>query len=337
MRTTWRTRSRYLQRCWTAWSRPPTPTTWTRWWTASRLDYVNETPVHPARGFVGADQVRRNWEQIFSLVPDLTATVSGYVVAADEVWSEWQMSGTRPDGSAHLMRGVVIFTVRDGRASHARFYLEPVDLDDSDVDAAVRSIGEPATVIVVAGGTGRLGRLVVRGLAAHGERVRVLTRDPARATGSRRTSSRSGRCGRAATRVASRMRAPTPASSCRRCMGLAGPGRVSPAVVDLAGNLHLIDAADAAGADVVLTSILDAGSEHPVPLFRMKAAAEAALRASRVSWTIVRPAAFSELHAEILRDTATAAGSSARARPRGEPDQLRRGRRCRRGGAQGGG
>ncbi len=63
-------------------------------------DYVNETPVHPARGFVGADQVRRNWEQIFGLVPDLTATVSGYVVAADEVWSEWQMSGTRPDGSA---------------------------------------------------------------------------------------------------------------------------------------------------------------------------------------------------------------------------------------------
>jgi ketosteroid isomerase-like protein len=106
-------------------------------------DYVNETPVHPARGFVGADQVRRNWEQIFALVPDLTATVSGYVVAADEVWSEWQMSGTRPDGSAHLMRGVVIFTVRDGRASHARFFLEPVDLGDADIDAAVRSIGEP--------------------------------------------------------------------------------------------------------------------------------------------------------------------------------------------------
>ena len=106
-------------------------------------DYVNETPVHPARGFVGADQVRRNWEQIFRAVPDLMVTLSGQVVVADEVWSEWQMSGTRPDGSAHLMRGVIIFTVHDGRASHARFYLEPVDLGDTDVDAAVRSIGEP--------------------------------------------------------------------------------------------------------------------------------------------------------------------------------------------------
>jgi ketosteroid isomerase-like protein len=107
------------------------------------LDYVNETPVHPARGFVGADQVRRNWEQIFGFVPDLRATVSRQVVAADEVWSEWQMSGTRPDGSQHLMRGVIIFTVRDGRASRASFYLEPVDLENGDVDAAVRSIGEP--------------------------------------------------------------------------------------------------------------------------------------------------------------------------------------------------
>ena len=43
--------------------------------------------------------------------------------------------------------------------------------------------------------------------------------------------------------------------------GLAGPGRVSPAAVDLEGNRHLIEAAEAAGAEVVLTSILDAGPE----------------------------------------------------------------------------
>ena len=27
-------------------------------------DYVNETPAHPARGFVGRDQVRANWSRI---------------------------------------------------------------------------------------------------------------------------------------------------------------------------------------------------------------------------------------------------------------------------------
>jgi ketosteroid isomerase-like protein len=104
--------------------------------------YVNETPLHPARGFTGADQVRRNWEQILSFVPDLRATVVGQVVAGDRVWSEWEMSGTRPDGSPHLMRGVIIFEVRDGLASHARFYLEPVDLSPTDVNAAVQAIGE---------------------------------------------------------------------------------------------------------------------------------------------------------------------------------------------------
>ena len=33
-------------------------------------DYVNETPVHPTRGFVGRAQVRRNWEQILAFVPE---------------------------------------------------------------------------------------------------------------------------------------------------------------------------------------------------------------------------------------------------------------------------
>jgi ketosteroid isomerase-like protein len=38
-------------------------------------DYRNETPVHPQRGFTGRDQVRRNWEQIFAAIPDLTVKV----------------------------------------------------------------------------------------------------------------------------------------------------------------------------------------------------------------------------------------------------------------------
>jgi ketosteroid isomerase-like protein len=105
-------------------------------------DYVNETPLHPARGFTGPAQVRRNWEQIFAFVPDLRAQVSRQVVQDDQAWTEWEMSGTRPDGTPHLMRGVIVFTVSGGRASAARFYLEPVDLSDGDVNAAVQAIGE---------------------------------------------------------------------------------------------------------------------------------------------------------------------------------------------------
>ena len=100
-------------------------------------DYENETPVHPARGFRGRHQVRRNWEMIFTGVPDLHARVLHSVATGNEVWSEWEMSGHRRDGAPHLMRGVVIFTVDHGRAARARFYLEPVDAGDGDVNAAV--------------------------------------------------------------------------------------------------------------------------------------------------------------------------------------------------------
>lgn len=102
-------------------------------------DYRNQTPNHPARGFQGRDQVRANWSQIFAGVPDLRAEVLAVAVDGQSVWSEWEMSGTRRDGVAHLMRGVVVFEVADGRATSARFYLEPVDRSATDVNAAVRA------------------------------------------------------------------------------------------------------------------------------------------------------------------------------------------------------
>src|SRR6478609_847418 len=80
------------------------------------VDYRNETPAHPARGFLGRDQVRRNWQQIFAAVPDLQAEVVARAVDGHRVWSEWEHRGTRPDGSPHLMRGVMILDVVDGRA-----------------------------------------------------------------------------------------------------------------------------------------------------------------------------------------------------------------------------
>jgi len=105
-------------------------------------DYVNQTPAHPGRGFIGKDQVGRNWAQIFAAVADHTATLIASAQDGDTVWTEWEMRGTRADGAPHLMRGPIVFTVRDGLASAARFYLEPVDdpSADRDVDAAVQRI-----------------------------------------------------------------------------------------------------------------------------------------------------------------------------------------------------
>lgn len=103
-------------------------------------DYVNENPIHPARGFRGRDQVRRNWTQTFATVPDITTEVLRSHQVGDLVWSEWEMRGTRLDGVEHLMRGVMLFTVEGDRARAVRFYLEPVDHADVNADQAVHQL-----------------------------------------------------------------------------------------------------------------------------------------------------------------------------------------------------
>ena len=101
-------------------------------------DYENQTPVHPARGFHGRAQVRRNWEEIFAFVPDIRAEVMASAIDGDTAWTEWDMTGARRDGTPLHMRGVVIFGVRDDLAQWARFYLEPVDESSGTVDDARR-------------------------------------------------------------------------------------------------------------------------------------------------------------------------------------------------------
>lgn len=103
-----------------------------------RPGFVNETPAHPARSFVGQDIVRRNWSQIFVSIPDLEAEAVRYVVDGPTVWIEWEMRGTRVDSSRHLMRGVTIFGVEENRFGWVRFYLEPVEEGGAAIDEAVR-------------------------------------------------------------------------------------------------------------------------------------------------------------------------------------------------------
>jgi ketosteroid isomerase-like protein len=100
--------------------------------------YRNETPVHPSRGFVGREQVRRNWAQILAAVPDVTTEIVDSVASGNVVWSEWEHRGTRADGSAHVMRGMITFTVHGGVIASARMYLEPVEPQGDGVDSAVR-------------------------------------------------------------------------------------------------------------------------------------------------------------------------------------------------------
>ena len=103
-------------------------------------DYTNETPVHPARGFRGQDQVRTNWSQIFAAVPNIRAGVVRSSVDRNTVWTEWDIAGDRVDGARFLMRGVVIFDVAGDTIASARFYLEPVEDTSGDVNAHTRRV-----------------------------------------------------------------------------------------------------------------------------------------------------------------------------------------------------
>lgn len=110
-------------------------------------DYTLTNPAHPARDFVGTDQVRRNWTGLFAGVPDLVVTVHRLVADGEAVWVEVAMAGTRRDRIPLRMAGVQIFTVREGLVRGCRFYLEPVDPAEAtvlDADGAVRqAVGQP--------------------------------------------------------------------------------------------------------------------------------------------------------------------------------------------------
>ena len=110
-------------------------------------DYLSEIPAHPARSFVGSEQVRRNWAQILEGVPDLRSELVRESIDGNVVWSEWEWTGTRRDGAPHLMRGTTILGIEADRIAWARFYMEPVLADGAPVGTAVAAtIGNgPAT------------------------------------------------------------------------------------------------------------------------------------------------------------------------------------------------
>ncbi|MEP6814278.1 MAG: NmrA family NAD(P)-binding protein, partial [Marmoricola sp.] len=90
--------------------------------------------------------------------------------------------------------------------------------------------------------------------------------------------------------------------------GFTGTRGVSPATVDRDGNVNLVDAAKASGADVVLMSVVGAAPDSPMELFAMKYAAERYLFDSGVPATVVRSTAFLELWLGLLRQTAGRSG-----------------------------
>jgi NADH dehydrogenase len=165
-------------------------------------------------------------------------------------------------------------------------------------------------MILVAGGTGTLGKRLVRLLTDRGLPVRVLSRDATKAR---------SLTGDGVEIVSGDVRDP---NSLEQAVGGVrtvvsaitgfGPTRgVSPRTVDWEGNANLIRAAKAAGVEhFVLLSICQAASDHPIEVFRMKQRAEEELRDSGLAWTIIRPNAYMETWLGLLAAPLLQAGST---------------------------
>ncbi len=155
-------------------------------------------------------------------------------------------------------------------------------------------------MILLAGGTGNLGRRVVPRLLAQGCAVRILTRDAARAV---------GLAGEGVAIATGDVRDPSAVARAlvgvqtvvSAIQGFSGTGGDSPETVDHAGNGILMRAAREAGvAHFVLVSVEGAAPDHPMGLHRAKYRAEQELRASGLAWTILRPTASMETWAQLV-------------------------------------
>jgi NADH dehydrogenase len=158
-------------------------------------------------------------------------------------------------------------------------------------------------MILLAGGTGRLGSAVTNLLAKRGVPVRVLSRGLAPHPGMFDTDVEMVR---ADVRDPASLRKPMEGVDLvvSTVQGFVGPGGVTPQSVDRAGNIHLMEAAERVGADIVMVSVIGASSESPMELMQAKHAAEQRLRSSSSAWTILRPEACAETWTELLEQTA---------------------------------
>ena len=99
-----------------------------------REDYIGERPRHPGSPVSSRQDVRTNWAEVISDVPDLRVEIPAAVQDGDVIWSEWRAYGTARSGAMLELRGVIIFGLQDGLVAWSRMYLEPVEQEGLTLD-----------------------------------------------------------------------------------------------------------------------------------------------------------------------------------------------------------
>ena len=155
-------------------------------------------------------------------------------------------------------------------------------------------------MILIVGARGFLGREVTKLLLSKGQQVRLLVRTPSKVEDLKEAG--------AEIIQGDLIDPPSLVSACQdvdrvfaAAHSILGRGQYKSEAVDNAGHRALIDAAKAAGVvHFVYTSIFGVAPDHPVDFWRTKYHIEGYLKASGLSYTILRPSSYMELHAHIL-------------------------------------
>lgn len=163
-------------------------------------------------------------------------------------------------------------------------------------------------MILLAGGTGTLGKVLAGTMRDAGLTVRILTRSSDRAAALRKTGLQAvtGDAGNPAD-LASALSGCTAVVSA--ISGFGPASGTTPAAVDRDGNVNLVKAAELAGVRLfVLFSMRGASASHALELARMKYAAERQLVGSGLEWTILRPTTILETYTAIMGDSLRKSG-----------------------------
>ncbi len=162
-------------------------------------------------------------------------------------------------------------------------------------------------MILIVGATGKLGGMITRQLLAQGQAVRILVRPHSPWTALVELGAATS-----ATELIAAGAQPVEgdlkdyASLAAACAGVDTVITTANAAmrggddnfesVDLMGTKQLIDAAQAAGVrHFVYTSIFGSAPDHPNPLFAAKGQCEAHLKASGMTYTVLKPGPFMEI------------------------------------------
>jgi ketosteroid isomerase-like protein len=86
--------------------------------------FENTSPAPDGERYEGAEAVRAFWERLFRASPKAHFETEDMFVADDRCLTRWRYTFVSRDGTEGHIRGVDIFTVRDGKVSEKLSYVK---------------------------------------------------------------------------------------------------------------------------------------------------------------------------------------------------------------------